>query len=260
MTEETKLAKVEPMPLVQQEINYPAMLEMAIKSKDVDVEKLERIAALVHRSEDRRAHAAFNRAFAQFHDECPAIIKNKDAKIATKSGSGYGYTYADLPGIANTIKAPLRNNDLTYTWDSSTNDKGVLSCTCRLVHVDGHSIVSTFQCPTDSASGSSAAQKYGAALTYAKRQSLVSILGLTSCDEDTDAARPAPEPVEQKPAQTITEDQANDLNDMIIQKGSPKAILLKHYGVEKLGDMSVENFKNAMYRLGLKSDANNEGT
>lgn len=251
-----ELAKVEPMPIVQREVDYPAMLELAIKSKDVDVEKLERIAALVHRAEDRRAHAAFNGAFAAFVDACPAILKNKTASITTKKGSDYGYTYADLPSIANTIKPHLRNNNLSYSWDSSTNDRGILSCTCKLVHLDGHSIASTFECPTDSSSGSSSAQKYGAALTYARRQTLVSVLGLTSCDDDTDAARrvePATSPVSEKP-NTITQDQANELNDMIIQKGANKNLLLKSYKVEKLSDMVTKQWDHCISNLSQRED------
>ena len=75
----------------------------------------------------------------------------------------------------------------------------------------------------------SGAQKHGAALTYGKRQSLTSVLGLTTTDDDTDAAM-----AEVGGSDTITEAQAADLGALIEEVGADKARLLAWANVSSL--------------------------
>ena len=60
----------------------------------------------------------------------------------------------------------------------------------------------------------SEAQKHGAALTYGKRQSLTSVLGLTTADDDTDGVERGGKP------DPITEGQLADLEALIEDVGA----------------------------------------
>ena len=75
-----------------------ALLELAI-NKGVEVETLERLFDLEQRVNDRNARGAFFAALNRFQEECPDIKKTEEAKIATKSGSGYKYHFAPLDEI-----------------------------------------------------------------------------------------------------------------------------------------------------------------
>lgn len=163
------------------------ILRIAVE-RGVDVGSLERLVALHERMSERQAAVEFNQALAAFQAECPSIEKTSSASI----GGQYSYKYAQLDEIARTTRPLLQRHGLSYSWDSDVqNDR--LVCVCTVRHIGGHSQSAKFTTPTQSPSTRmSLQQQQGAALTYARRQSLVQALGLTMTDEDNDAAMPPP--------------------------------------------------------------------
>ena len=197
------------------------MIEMA-KDPAVSVEKLERLMALHERALEREAKANFFAALALFQEECPEIRKTKTADIATKSGGKYGYTYAPLEEITRTIAKPLKANGLSYNWTTEGAEGGMLNVIFVLRHEGGHEERSAFPVPWGTNAAMSEAQKMGAALTYGRRQSTVSGLGLTTADDDTDG---------QGPDQYLTESQLADLRAKIEEVGATEARICKTYGL-----------------------------
>ena len=90
-----------------------------------------------------------------------------------------------------------------------------------------------------------AAQSAGAALTYARRQSLVQALGLTTCDPDIDGASP-----DQRA--TITAQQAADIGVLIDEVKADKGRLLKCFGVDRIEDLPQACFRPALNMLQSK--------
>lgn len=162
------------------------MLRMAIE-KGVPVESLERLQAMYERAQDRAAAAAFNEAMSAFHADCPVIGKSSTGNVTTRSGGSYSYKYASLDEIARTVRPYLAKHGLSCSWDSVAEAKG-LTVTCTIRHIGGHSERSTFAVPTDNPSGMNDQQKAGSALTYARRYSLTSALGITTGEPDDDGA------------------------------------------------------------------------
>jgi len=201
-----------------------ALLRYAVE-KNVPVEVLERLVALQERVSDRQAQAAMVEALGRFQAGCPSIHKSKTARIATKSGGSYSYSYAPLDAIARAIRPILHAHGLSYTWDS-TVDNGNVSCTCTLRHVEGHQIQATFTAPSETKAEMSGAQKHAAALTYARRQSLVQVLGLATADDDLDGATPPPQP--------ITPSQAADIDALLDESGADRQAFLDWLGVESV--------------------------
>ena len=160
----------------------------AAVDKNIGVDAMEKLVALHERMTDRQAASEFAGAMAEFQAECPPINKTSTAKIVTKSGASFGYTYAELDEIAKVVRPILHRHGLSYSWDSDLTDDGRLICKCTARHVNGHSETSTFKCPIDTDARMSEPQKHAAALTYAKRQSLCMVLGLTTTDADNDGA------------------------------------------------------------------------
>lgn len=200
-------------------------------NRGIPVEALERLQAILERAEDRSRAAEFAQAVAAFQAKCPPIRKNAKAKIATKSGAQFEYTYAELDFIAREIAPLLQEVGLSYSWDSETKDK-LLTCTCILRHTNGHSERANFTCPVESLMGATEQQKHGAALTYARRQSLIQVLGLVTGDPDLDGASP----------ERVTEEQVMALKDLVAELGVDRARLLQYLGVDSFEGIPASNY------------------
>ena len=196
------------------------LLRMAME-KGMPVEALERLQSLHEKVSDRQAAQEFNQALAAFQKACPPIAKNKTANIAGRNGGGHTITYADLPEIAMSVAPHLEAVGLSYTWDS-TAEKGLLVTTCILRHVNGHRERASFTCPVESGAGMSEQQKYAAALSFGRRMSLISVLGLTTTEAERIPLDPTP----------ISPDEALAIEDQCDDLGINKPRFLKFLGAE----------------------------
>jgi len=222
------------------------LLHLAIE-RGVPVETLERLEQLHERVVARAAAAQFARDLAAFQRECPPIPKTSTAQVVTTKGAKFSYRYAELDEIARTVTPRLSQRGMSWTWDSEVRD-GMVRCTCTLRHENGHAITATFAAPVESSAGMSEQQKHAAALTYARRQSLIQVLGLTTTDPDTDGAGGrAPE--------TITAEQVEALEDLIAEVKADKAKFLRWLRVERLEDVPVSQFQPAVQALRRKGGA-----
>ncbi len=178
MAETRALARIDPQ----------ALLAKAVEG-NASIEVLERLVALAKDVREVQAREAWHEAMAEFHQRVPSIHKTKTAKIATRTGAGYTYTYAPLSEIMDTIRPVMGELGLSVSWTSRIEARQVVVI-CRVSHSLGHSENSgEVSMPIGEATdgtGANPAQKVGISLTYAKRYSLLSIAGLAP-DEDTDA-------------------------------------------------------------------------
>jgi hypothetical protein len=115
------------------------------------------------------------KSLAAFQQECPVIAK---------ATSGHNYKYADLPAIFEVINPILAKNGLGFTQLLQGN-----SIQTILFHVEtGETIESITEIPQDEASRMNIFQSAGSGVTYFRRYSLSSMLGIVT-DVDTDAAK-----------------------------------------------------------------------
>lgn len=120
-------------------------------------ETIGAIAAALAKAQGEIENAKFNRVNPHF--------KNK---------------YADLTAIFDAVRAPLSKNELAVTQTIEVREAGMVLST-KLMHSSGEWLGSEYPLPM-----SARPQEFGSALTYAKRYSLASIVGV-SADEDDDA-------------------------------------------------------------------------
>lgn len=114
------------------------------------------------------------KALAGFQQECPVILKNTQ---------GYGYVFADLPAIFDKINPIMKKHGLGF----SQLIQGTQIETILFHSESGESIKSLTDIPQNvSLKGMNDFQVLGSAITYLRRYSLSSILGLVT-DKDTDA-------------------------------------------------------------------------
>lgn len=115
------------------------------------------------------------KALADFQQEVPTIHK------ATK---GFGYSYSDLPTIFKVINPLLKKHGLGFT--QMINGSDVVT---TLFHPEsGEKIESTTAIPQNvTLKGMNDFQVLGSAITYIRRYSLSSMLGIVT-DKDVDAS------------------------------------------------------------------------
>lgn len=239
-------AQAEIVPATQPSIM--GMLQVAVEKLGGEgapamVEALTKLVDLHERMEAKRAEMSFNLALAAFQAECPSIPKSSTAKVTTSGGAGFSYNYAEIDQIAETTRPLLSKHGLAYSWDMTQTGESI-TCVCTLRHVDGHRVESTFACPTDSRAAMSGAQKSGAALTYAKRQSLIAVLGLTTCDPDTDGAVNG--------HARITNEQARNIEALLSEVKADVPGFLKYMGAERIVDISTADYRKAITALESK--------
>jgi hypothetical protein len=235
MTDSKEVAVVEAVEVVPAQEMVPAdsgqiagLMEIAVRSGEDGVKALERLMDLQVRVEERDARKAFFDALAAFQEECPEIKKSGDAEIVTKGGGRYGYTYAPLEEITRTVSPILKKHGLSFNWTTEGAQNGMLDVVFILRHEGGHEERSAFPVPWGTNAAMSEAQKMGSALTYGRRQSMISGLGLTAVDDDTDG---------REPTDCITEKQLADLRAKIEEVGSSEARICKTYALAELGSL-----------------------
>lgn len=140
-------------------------------------------------------------ALVEFQSKVPVIPKNHTAKIKTKTGSDYQYSYADLADMWEAIRTPLKDCGLAVTQHLVGGSDGYTGIKTKIWHKSGETDESTVDVPT----GEKSAQEVGSQITYYKRYSLSSALGI-STEEDDDGEAGNSKPVskprasENKPA------------------------------------------------------------
>jgi hypothetical protein len=216
--------------------------------RGVPPESLEKLVLLHEHIQRRNAELEFSRALVAFQDDCPVIPRSSTAKIVTGSGSGYEYKFADYEQIMETIRPSLTKHGLSVSFDASAAGP-LLKCTCTLRHSNGHSAMSSFELPTENKSGATPQQKYGGALTYAKRMTLIAILGLTLGDPDPEnVSDPTP----------VTSDALANIRALLAEvcPTEPEAQrFYKFMGVTRLEDIRQTRYAEAIRALENKRKA-----
>lgn len=215
-----------------------ALLRHAV-DKECDADTLERLVTLHERITARAAATEFAEGLAAFQHECPPIERKSEAKIVKSSGGSFTYTYADLEEIVRVVRPLLYARGFSFTWDSEVRER-LMVCTCKLRHVNGHSEQASFAAPVESKAGLSEPQKYSSALSYAKRISLVQVLGITTTEPD----KPEDEP--------IAPSQVAELEALAREVNADMTKFLRFLGVDALMDIRQSQFKNAKNALASK--------
>ncbi len=245
-----KTAVVPPEPelktIVEEDQSMTKLLALTISKLDGEGAQsalmvVEKLVDLKNKMEDRAAKKEFNNALAQFQESCPPIRKSSKAKVTTKKGGEYSYKYAELDEIARTVRLLLFHRGLSFSWDSETKDN-TISCICYLRHRNGHEISSSFQAPIPNELGSmNPIQISASTLTYAKRQTLVSILGLTTTESDSDMASP----------ETIDEKEIKVLKGKLEKKGADEKRFFEYMEVKDYAEIRKVDLSKAALALDM---------
>lgn len=124
------------------------------------------------------SHASLAAAISAFQGDMPVVKKTKTAKVQTKSGRDYQYTYADLADIVQLAGPILARHGLSHTCKTKFHPALGWVLVGRLRHVFGEE--DRAMLPITVASP----QETGSALTYARRYLLGIQTGIVTDDDD----------------------------------------------------------------------------
>jgi hypothetical protein len=201
--------------------------------------------------------AAFAKAQAAFGQ----LLKTKTAKVPTKSGGEYSYRYSTLDDMIEATRKPLTDHGIAVAQPVRTANGDVIVTTV-LLHTSGQFM----ELGEVSLPGGGTPQSVGSAITYARRYSMGSALGIAAEEDDDGVAaqkagkapakraaapatrdpQPAPPPAQERPAGVISDAQRKRLWTIASNAGWTKddmAKLLKdHFGFESSKDITIARY------------------
>lgn len=134
-------------------------------------------------------------ALAKFQAECPKITLSRKVAVKTKTGGTYEFEYAELSHIIDLTRPTLTKNGLSISQPLQ-EDGSVLTL---LMHTSGQYISSRIKMPAETGP-----QALGSAITYARRYSYSSILGIVAESDDDGASAAGSDFVAGKPGEQLT--------------------------------------------------------
>lgn len=176
------------------------LLRIAIENK-ADVSQLKELMDLQDRWLAQKAKKNFLASISQFQADVPEI---KKTKVADYGQGKAKYKFADIADVDKAIKAPMQKNGLSKRWEVK-DDADKLIVSCIISHVDGHSETTTMSSLKDNSPGKNEIQMRASAITYLKRYTMTSALGITTADEDVDGATPKVEPTDDEETKELKE-------------------------------------------------------
>lgn len=189
------LARTDPSPMT--------LLDKAIAS-GMDVDKLGRLMDLAERWQANQAAVAMKAALAGFSKDCPPVEKKRTAD----AGGKFGYQYASYDDVNRVAKPHMANHGLSISYDTETPKPGIVKVTARVSHEAGGQMTTTLEVPIPVMSVNDT-QRFGAAVSYAKRFAMCAALNIVVTDEDVDGAN----------LEFITLEEAEELSAMLLQVG-----------------------------------------
>ena len=121
--------------------------------------------------------------------QAPKLFKTKTAKVKTKGGAEYSYSYADLQVVVDQIGPMMAAQGLVFQSFPTTDEQGRPALRYRLSHApsgekDEDTMLLILPQPD--------MQGIGSALTYSRRYALCSAMNIVADDDDDGQAAKAP--------------------------------------------------------------------
>lgn len=163
-----------------------SMLQIAL-NKGASIEQMTQLLDLQDRWEKTEARKAYVVAMGQFKADAPRIVKDR----AVSFGAGKAaYKHATLDNASEQIGAALAKHGISHRWNVEQKEGGIISVTCILTHVLGHSEQVSMSALPDTSGSKNSIQAIGSTTSYLQRYTLFAATGLAPKDADTDGAEP----------------------------------------------------------------------
>jgi hypothetical protein len=186
-----------------------------------------------------------------------ALSKAQEAiQDAEKSSANpfFKTKYADLSSVLNEIRAVFPKNGLALVQSPFTAENGNIGVTTMVVHSSGQWMSDSIDIP---AQGKNLAQESGSVITYLRRYSASAFAGIAQADSDANlgtskASNTAP--VVNLKGPSITEDQIQQINDLMLETSTNESAFCQFLGVESVAKIPQYLHDKAVAALTKKLD------
>lgn len=238
--------KIKKEVVVQTPSNSPQMIFQQAIASGAGIEQIERLMDMQFKWEANEARKAYNKAMAEFKINAPTIDKDRKVGYTTAKGK-VGYSHASLYNVTAKISEELSKHGLSASWRTQQTDK-IITVTCRISHQMGHSEETSLSAAPDDSGSKNSIQAIGSTISYLERYSLLSITGLATQDQDTDAI------AEEK----IDTNKISILKGLITELKVDESKFLQFMGVEKVEDINASDFAKGKLALEAKRSSNKQ--
>jgi ERF superfamily len=222
------------------------MIERLATNPNLNVEVFDRLLAARRSEEDRAAERAFNLAMSQAKGALQPILKTRDVDYPSRKegGARVKYRYENFADVARMVDPVFAAHGLAYRF-AVEQQADMARVTCIVSHSDGYSDRVKLESKVDPGStGMSMVQALGSVLTYLQRYSLRAAIGLAAAVDDDGKAAGGTSP-------RIDIEQGRELAKLIDETGRSETTLLRLIGVDRIVDMTVDQFTRAKEVLDL---------
>jgi hypothetical protein len=236
--------------LVERPMTPLSLIEAAVNS-GTDATQLEKLLELQERWEANEARKAFAAAMTRCKAALPTVTKESYNKHTQSH-------YAALETVSLAADPIITANGFTLSFGTEPSDKPnstTIICVCRheLGHAETYRLI---DCPHDTAGFKGTANKTPiqglvSTMSYGKRVLKLSIFNMTVTGEDRDG---------NAPIETITQDQVNELEALLMETNSDIKRFADIYGADRLADIPAVSFQaargQALKKINRQRDGN----
>lgn len=224
------------------------IVQTALKSGNVEMYR--EAVALYKELEGMAARKAFDNAMADA--VFPIIKKNRAVDFTSAKGRTY-YKHEDLAEVLRAVVPVLAANGLSHRFRVTSNVNEPVTVTCIISHRDGYFEETTLCAGKDDTGGKNMIQQVGSTLTYLQRMTLKAALGLAASeDDDGQSSEVSPDfpgdkqTVAPPPAGSITQDQADQLRDLLDSREVSRIAFLQWAKRTRIEDIPAEHFDSCI--------------
>jgi hypothetical protein len=232
-----------PIPQTTSSNQLLAVLSRMMSDPSVDIERIERGAALYERALARDAETAFNVAMVRAQEAMRPIQADAN-NPQTKS------KYATYAALDAKVRPIYTSNGFSLSFDTAEGAaEGSIRVVC-LVAVGGYSRTYHLDMPADGkgAKGGDVMTKThatGAAMTYGRRYLLCMIFNLV-IGEDNDGNAPAEKDTSPPKPGSITQDQADQIRELLESREVSRIAFLQWAKVARIEDIPAEIYDSCI--------------
>jgi len=211
--------------------NFLALIEKVALDPNTNVEKMGKILDMQQRVLEKQAELEFNQAMAQAMAEIPSFEKSK---------KGHNFNYATFESINKFVKPIIAKQGLFINFLTDFQSDNHVMITAKITHKSGHSQETSMRFPFDATGSKNTIQATGSAISYGKRYTMSALLNITTHDEDDDGF---------STSKTIGKKETERINNGLDISGVGLDDLCKYMEVERLSDIKLEKYNNALVYL-----------
>lgn len=162
-----------------------SMIERVAMSKDVDIEKMEKLLDMQERIAMRNAETAFYSDFSEMQVDIPIIYEDGEISYTSKSGNNNATRYSTLENILTVVKPIMKKYGFSIFFKTSSTDK-TITVIGTLAHRAGYKVETDITLPFDNSGAKNGVQAIGSSTSYGKRYVLCALLNIATSKEDDD--------------------------------------------------------------------------